>query len=105
MQRRSEPRFSVWESVVLSVMGKQQTYWPATVVDISQSGYRLLTGVNLKIGTEVLITLNSVVIFGTVRHCEPHDADSFTAGVQISQVTSEEDQLSCEPVAVEALDA
>lgn len=105
MQRRSEPRFSVWESVVLTVLGKERTYWPATVVDISRSGYRVLSGVQLEVGTEVVITLHSVIIFGSIRHCERHDEDSFTAGVQISKVTSEEDQPSTDPVAIEALDA
>lgn len=100
MQRRCEPRYSVWESVVLTVLGEERTYWPATVVDISRSGYRLLSSVELEVGTEVIITLHSVIIFGLVRHCEHQDADSFTAGVQISKVTSEEDQPAIQPMAV-----
>jgi hypothetical protein len=94
MQRRGEQRYSVWESVVLTVLGKEQNYSPATVVDISRSGYRILSGVNLEVGTQVIITLNSVAIFGAVRHCEPYDADSFTAGVHISRVAPEEAQPS-----------
>ncbi len=104
MQRRCEQRYSVWESVVLTVLGEERAYWPATVVDISRSGYRLLSGVQLEVGTEVIVTLHSVIIFGSIRHCERHDEDSFTAGVQISKVTSEEDQPS-DLAAVEALDA
>ena len=91
MQRRREHRYEVWESVTLSVLSGSangQTR-AGTVVDISRSGYRVLSGLNLEIGTEVLITLNAVAIFGTVRHCESAEFDSFTSGVQITNVVAE----------------
>ena len=91
MQRRREHRYEVWESVTLSVLSGSangQTR-AATVVDISRSGYRILSGLNLEVGTEVLITLNSVAIFGTLRHCESADMDAFTSGVQITRVVPE----------------
>lgn len=89
MQRRREQRFDVWESVVLTVLGPAEARYSAgTVVDISPSGYRILSGTELAIGAEVLITLNSVAIVGLVRHCEPTESDSFTAGVEITKVIS-----------------
>jgi hypothetical protein len=92
MQRRRERRYQVRESVVLTVLNVgQECRRPATLVDISRSGYRVLSGFNLKVGTEVLITINSVAVFGSVRHCEREGEDSFTAGVQITTVSSEED--------------
>ena len=65
----------------------------ATVVDISRSGYRVLSGLNLGAGTEVLITLHSVAIFGTVRHSEPAEDGVFTIGVEITNVVSEPQPL------------
>jgi hypothetical protein len=89
MQRRREQRYEIWESVVLTVLEPGQPgYVAATVVDISSSGYRVLSGTELAIGAEVLITLNSVAIVGRVRHCEPAEPDAFTAGVEITKVVS-----------------
>lgn len=87
MQRRRERRYEVWESVVLTVLDNPQAErCVATVVDISQSGYRVLAAVALPVGTEVLITLHSVGIVGRVRHCEEAGDGLFSAGVEITQV-------------------
>jgi len=87
MQRRRERRYEVWESVVLTVLEEPQArHSAATVVDISRSGYRVLSAVELVVGAEVLITLNSVAIVGRVRHCKPMKAASFAAGVEITEV-------------------
>ena len=92
MQRRREPRYQVSESVVLTVLNAdQECRRPATLIDISRSGYRVLSGLDLREGTQVVITINSVAILGVVRHCEREGEDSFTAGVQISNVLPEED--------------
>jgi hypothetical protein len=92
MQRRREPRYQVSESVVLTILNAaEECRRPATLVDISRSGYRILSGLDLKLGTQVLITINSVAVFGSVRHCQREGEDSFTAGVQITNVSSEED--------------
>ena len=89
MQRRRERRYEVWESVVLTVLGPAESRYSAgTVIDISPSGYRILSTIELAIGAEVLITLNSVAIVGRVRHCQPEELNSFTAGVEITQVIS-----------------
>ena len=89
MQRRRDHRYEVWESVVLRRLESgQHLYSAATVIDISRSGYRVFSGVELAIGAEVLITLNSVAIVGRVRHCERAAPDSFTAGVEITNVLS-----------------
>lgn len=79
-------------SVVAPANGKAQAC-AATVVDISRSGYRILSGLNLGAGTEVLITLHSVAIFGTVRHSEPAEDGVFTIGVEITNVVSEPQPL------------
>jgi PilZ domain len=87
MQRRRERRYEVWESVVATVPEPgEPRHCAATVVDISQSGYRILLARELAVDTEVLITLNSVAIVGRVRHCEPSGADTFAAGVEITGV-------------------
>lgn len=87
MQRRRERRYTVWESVVLTVLAEPQTLpSAATVVDISRSGYRVLSTIPLKVGMEVLITLNSIAIVGRVRHCSAAAEDFFAAGVEITSV-------------------
>jgi hypothetical protein len=85
--RRREQRYTVKESVVVSVLNTRENRpRPGTVLDISRSGYRVLSGLALSEGTEVLTTLNSVAIFGIVRHCELAGEDSYTTGVQITKV-------------------
>ena len=80
-------RYEVWESVVLTVLEKPEAlHSAATVVDISRSGYRVLAAKRLMIGTEVLITLNSVAITGCVRHCEAGPENCFSAGIEITHV-------------------
>lgn len=86
MQRRRERRYQVWESVVLTIEEPHLRHCAGTVVDISSSGYRVLSAAVLTVGSEVLITLNSVAIVGRVRHCTPVGADSFAAGVEITEV-------------------
>ena len=87
MQRRRESRYEVWESVVLRILDHwEPTHSAATVVDISHAGYRVLATKEVAAGTEVLITLNSVAIIGRVRHCEKAQEDSFTVGVEITDV-------------------
>jgi len=87
MQRRRERRYEVWESVVLTVLyGAQAEHRAGTLVDISHSGYRVLSAGALPVGTELLITLHSVGIVGRVRHCEEAGAELFSAGVEITQV-------------------
>lgn len=88
MQRRREQRYEVWESVVLTVLEQPQSKpSAATIVDISRSGYRVLSAVSLAVGSEVLVTLNSVAIIGRVRHCKPSGLHSFIGGVEITAVT------------------
>ena len=85
MQRRRERRYQVWESVVLTIEEPQLRHCAGTVVDISRSGYRVLSAAVLAVGTEVLITLNSVAIVGRVRHCT-QVGDSFAAGIEITEI-------------------
>jgi hypothetical protein len=87
MQRRRERRYEVWESVVATILDSgEPRHSAATVVDISQSGYRILSAMELTVDTEILITLNSVAIVGRVRHCEPSGPDTFAAGIEITGV-------------------
>ncbi len=102
MQRRSEHRYEVWESVVLTAQDSAgKRHFAATIIDISKSGYRVLLGAQLRVGTQVSITLHSVAIVGSVRHCERAKPDSFTVGVQITGVTGgvaeARTQLAIEP--------
>ena len=87
MQRRRERRYEVSESVVLKILGQAgPEYAAGTIMDISRSGYRVVSGTKLAVGTEVLTTLHAVAIIGRVRHCEPFQSDSFTIGVEITRV-------------------
>jgi hypothetical protein len=100
MQRRRDHRYEVWESVVISIGDAAEArHQAATMVDVSKSGYRVLSGIPLEPGTEIVTTLHSVAIIGVVRHCEPTVNNAFTAGVEITQVVAEEATaaLSFEP--------
>jgi PilZ domain-containing protein len=86
MESRTEDRYSVNESVVVSILDKPETHRPATVIDVSESGFRLTSGLNLTPGSRILTTLNSVAIFGVVRNCQRSGDNLFLAGVQITDV-------------------
>src|SRR5579863_3777290 len=86
MQRRREPRYRVSESIVLSMIeGREAKYSAAMLVDISRTGCRIVSALELAVGAEVLFTLNSVAVAGRVRYCESA-ADSFAAGVEITNI-------------------
>jgi len=75
---------------VISIVGSADAgHHAATMVDVSKSGYRVLLGLPLAHGTEILTTLHSVAIVGVVRHCEEAGNDAFTAGVEITKVVAE----------------
>jgi hypothetical protein len=87
MQRRREQRYDVWESVIVTILDEPECRFnAATVVDISRSGYRMLSSLDLTVGKEVLITLNSIAIIGRVRYCNPMDSDLWSTGVEITAV-------------------
>ena len=89
MQRRRGHRYEVWESVVISLLDSpDECHLSATIIDISKLGYRVLLGSPLVPGTQVLVRLHSVAIFGVVRHSEAANDGAFTVGVEISKVAS-----------------
>lgn len=92
MDRRSEHRYSVCESVVLFSLDALDGGGLATLLDISRSGFRIVSGIYLRPGAEVLTTFHSVAIFGLVRHCEKVGDDCFMAGVEITKVASALDE-------------
>jgi hypothetical protein len=56
------------------------------VLDISKSGFRVISGLDLARGAAIQVTLNSVAIFGVVCHSRKTSGDSFLAGVRIKNV-------------------
>jgi len=101
MQRRRERRYEVWESVVMSILDTHdECHRPATIVDVSKSGYRVLFGSALAPGTKVLTILHSVAIFGVVRHCEEAPPDAFTIGMEITKVVAASEPSSGRPTSI-----
>jgi hypothetical protein len=58
----------------------------------------MTSGLDLKPGAEIGMTLNSVAIFGAVRHSKKIGPDSFTAGVRITKVLPATDPATAVPL-------
>jgi len=95
VDRRRENRYSVSESVVVTVFKKPVTcYKPATLLDVSRSGFRIVVGLELVRETAVMITLNAIAIFGHVQYCRPSSDECFVVGVRILEIRPAVDQES-----------
>jgi hypothetical protein len=90
VERRCEHRFRVCEAAALSVLNPADPYHESIVLlDVSRSGFRAATERGLARGTEVLVTIGSLAVFGIVRHCEPiGEGGSYIVGASITDVMS-----------------
>lgn len=86
MESRHEPRYhSRGEAVVVSVLNSpQECRGSGTLLNISKSGFSVALQLPLAPGTEVLVVLNRLGIFGTVRRCQGSEGEGFTIGAEIT---------------------
>jgi hypothetical protein len=71
------------EPVTVQVyLGAHQQPVTASVVEISNSGLRLLAEEPVLVGTPVRIDMGGLIVRGNTRHCQPRqDRRSYTVGV------------------------
>ena len=79
---RNEQRFAVNRPVSLTLLGSQDVHLPARVVDVSQSGLRLLSECEIPASTTLRIEWDTHFLVGVVRYLERAEA-GFVAGVQL----------------------
>jgi hypothetical protein len=86
MERRAEHRYPVWESVALSAVNPAYlSHSDGILLDVSRSGFGVASEAHLELGTEVLMTLRRLAVFGMVRHCRESGDGLFIAGIQITE--------------------
>ncbi|HLG97237.1 MAG TPA: PilZ domain-containing protein [Bryobacteraceae bacterium] len=84
--RRREVRYPCRDSAEMRSLDDLGPSHPATVLDISKSGIRVESNVNVAKGSHVEILIRKhAVIFGEVRHCRA-DGMKYQIGILIEQV-------------------
>jgi hypothetical protein len=85
-ERRHEPRFSTKGSAKIQSLNPFSPNWSTvSLVDVSKGGLRLESNERLGVGTLIRVRLNSTIIFGDVRHCNP-SGQKFDVGIQVQDV-------------------
>jgi|SRR5271154_3650968 hypothetical protein len=79
--RRSEPRFSADQPVVVSVLDPI----PGTIEGASKSGLRITTKVAIKVGAVIEIKWDRAVVFGKVCYCRKADG-KYSIGLKVTEV-------------------
>ena len=94
-ERRKEERYIAMEPAVIT---RYRPPSPAaiqgTVVDISKSGLRIQSPVDVPRGSEILIGVERAAIFGTVRYSRSHGEIFFDIGLSVAKVVTGEDTNS-----------
>jgi len=85
-ERRREPRFSTEGSATIQSLNPFSLNFSAvSILDVSKGGLRLESKERLGFGTLIRVRLNSAIIFGDVRYCNP-SGEKFDVGIQIQDV-------------------
>jgi hypothetical protein len=86
VEKRRESRFQPDQIATVTVLGlRPGPSLQVSVLDMSGSGLRLLSGLPIPCGALVEIAGNDIVMSGTVCRCEP-EQDSYELGVQITEI-------------------
>jgi PilZ domain len=87
MDHRHEYRYQVWEPVILSIGdGEVELHRSAHLVDISKSGLRVVTDLQIKSGTPIHVALGHLSLEATVTHCTRHGRDMWALGAEITSL-------------------
>jgi predicted anti-sigma-YlaC factor YlaD len=85
-EMRKEPRFKTDEVASFQILSPFATNrYPGQLADVSRSGMKLQTPVQMECGALIKITLKSIIAFGDVRYRVQVGA-AFHYGVQLSQM-------------------
>lgn len=105
-ERRKEERYVAMEPAVITrFRPPSPAAIQGTVVDISKSGLRIQSPVEVPRGTEILIGVERAAIFGTVRYCRSHAEIFFDIGLTVATVVIGEDTNSAMDALREQLSA
>jgi len=82
-ERRSEPRFSTNELIMLSVISEDKSCRTVRgrLVDVSRSGIGVVTATSVAIGTLVEVRADGRVLYGEVRNCTEIQRSEFRIGI------------------------
>ena len=85
-EMRKEPRFKTDEVACFQTLSPFATNrYPGQLADVSRTGMKLQTPVQMESGTLIKVTLKSVIAFGEVRY-RVQVGDVFHYGVHLSQM-------------------
>ena len=85
MDKRHELRFATDQAITITVLGEQNTAYPARVKDISGRGLGIATAVPIRAGAAIAIEFQDSRMLGEVVYCRLA-GDSFFLGVELQQV-------------------
>lgn len=84
-ERRSLPRFSVNDQILLEVLHGGGFRFLATLTDYSAKGLRVSLAQPLSAGTPVSLKTEGLLILGEVVWCKPI-GDGYEAGIELEQM-------------------
>lgn len=87
-ERRMDCNSTPAELSLLSGGHKSITTVPATIMNVSKSGVKVVANTRVGTGQQVRIKMEKLVLFGEVRYCRAK-YDMFESGVKISDVVGE----------------
>src|SRR6185295_6266207 len=82
MERRQEPRFSLSQSIRVTLLDPSHKEIRALVIDVSAGGLCLRLPCRISAGTLVKVETPDVLLLGDICYCAP-DQDGFRAGVVV----------------------
>jgi hypothetical protein len=86
-KRRLEERIPHGKASVIGVIDNgQTTLRSCTIIDTSSFGLGIRLGFPIETGARVCVEMDSIVVFGEIRHCYPKLDGEFIAGILIVDV-------------------
>ena len=85
MDQRREPRFTVDQSVVVTILTEQPTRITARVRNASGRGLGLLVPCRVEPGAAIRIEIDDAIVLGEVIYCRP-EGDGHFIGIELDQV-------------------
>ena len=84
MEHRRQPRFTVNQLVSVIVLTGQEHHLDGQILNVSQSGLRLLVGQPVASGTAIKIEYEDTLLLGEAVYCYPA-GDQFAVGLELQQ--------------------
>ena len=88
------PRFDLSQPVTLTVLVPEKIRLEGTMTNVSEAGYKLLLGQELRAGTAVEVDLPDAMLLGEVRYCVAEADGRFGIGLENVQILSNMGELA-----------